>query len=86
MLRQPDRNELLWSSLIEIANRRSKFFLKHGERFDRRLYAEIEAIIRISLKLHASDLINADPDKFKELVKIQRDLLHAGQEQYVEFP
>lgn len=60
--------------------------MKHGERFDRRLYAEVESIVRLSLKLHSMEVIVADPESFKELSAIQRELLRVGQDEYLDFP
>ena len=36
------------------------------------LYAKIESIVRISLKLRAMDVFDADPDRFKAITEIQR--------------
>jgi len=41
----------IWFALAGLARERAYFFGKHGERFDRRLYAELEAITRVSLAL-----------------------------------
>lgn len=86
MKRQIQESEVIWSALLQIAKSRSRFFSKHGERFDRRLYAEVESIIRISLELHAKAAIDVDPARFKELRQIQRDLLRLGQDEYLDFP
>lgn len=76
----------IWSVFLQTAESRSQFFGKYGERFDRRLYAEIESIIRLSHRLHSKELIDADTDNYKLLIGIQRDLLYRGQELYEEFP
>lgn len=86
MAKKKPPDQKVWYCLHRIAVRRSQFFLKHGERFDRRLYAEVESIIRISLMLQGKGLIEADTEKFKELTRIQRELLYTGQEVYEEFP
>ena len=79
-------NETLWIGLTDIARHRSQFFMKHGERFDRKLYAEVESLIRISLKLRSMNVIESNPDMFKELSAIERELLRRGQDEYLDFP
>jgi hypothetical protein len=86
MLKQKSVTEQVWPALLHTAKSRSKYFGKHGERFDRRLYAEIESINRISLLLHSKGVIDADPENYRSLVAIQRDLLNRGQELYEAFP
>jgi len=86
MLKTQKPTQRIWAVLLQTAESRSKFFGKHGERFDRRLYAEIESIIRISLGLHSKELIDVDSENFKSLVDLQRDLLYRGQELYEQFP
>ncbi len=48
--------------------------------------AVVDSIVRISLYLSSNDLIEPDPDKFKELTAIQGELLRLGQDEYLDFP
>lgn len=74
-------------AIRELASRRAKFFGKHGERFDRRLYAEIESIIRLYIELDNIGIIENEPKQFKKLLKIQRDMLKkAAKSRYESFP
>ena len=86
MKRQHQTTDLTWSVLLKVTRSRSKFFLKHGERFDRKLYAEVESIVRISLKLRALNVIESNPEMFGELLAVERELLRLGQDEYLDFP
>jgi len=86
MRRSLDSSERIWISLLDIADHRSKFFNKHGERFDRKLHAEVESIIRILLKLRSMNVIESDPETFIKISAIERELLRVGQEEYLDFP
>lgn len=72
--------------LFQLVLRRSRYFGKHGERFDRRLYSEIEAYVRIWMELCRSNVIKNNPTKFRRLLKIQGDMLKQGQLTYKSFP
>lgn len=70
-------------AVLALAYSRSKHFGKYGERFERRLYAEIESIIRLWYRLDDIGIISSDPVTFKKLVAIQRGMLK--QAEYLEY-
>lgn len=74
-------------AILKIAVRRSRYFGKHGERFDRALYSELEALIRIWLEFVSTGIMLNSPKRYKKLLKIQRNMLkHARKRQYQNFP
>lgn len=86
MRRQLEQSEIIWKGMLQVAENRSKFFGKHGERFDRRLYAEVDSLIRLSLKFREMRLVRSDPETFKRILEIQKRLLRVGQDAYLHFP
>lgn len=86
MRRQLEQSEIIWKGILQVAENRSKFFGKHGERFDRRLYAEVDSLIRLSLKFREMRLVRSDPETFRNLLAIQKRLLRVGQDEYLHFP
>lgn len=73
-------------AFVNIAQNRSDFFLKHGERFDRRLYSDVCSIIRLYSQFVDFGLITGNSEQIKKALKIQDDMLQAGKQVYKNFP
>lgn len=73
-------------AFVRHARNRGQFFLKHGERFDRRLYSDICSIVRIYNNFIDFGIITGNSEQIKELLKIQDDMLMAGKQVYKNFP
>lgn len=72
--------------ILRVVRRRSKHFGKHGERFDRRLFAEVDSCVRIWLELRSKAVIGRDREDFKRIVIIRESLLNRGKQLYYDFP
>jgi len=76
----------IWFALVRLAKERYSMFGKHGENFDRRLFAEIEAITRISFAFRRYGIVLASSDAGKALQSIERQARAAGNSLYYDFP
>lgn len=72
--------------ILELAVRRSRHFGKYGERFDRRLYAELDSMVRIWMVLSEQKLLPCNPLEFKGIIQIRENTLEEGQRIYEDFP
>lgn len=72
--------------ILELAVRRSRHFGKYGERFDRRLYAELDSMVRIWMALSEQELLPCNPLEFRGIIKIRENTLEQGQWLYEDFP
>jgi len=76
----------LLSFLVLQAERRARFFGRYGERYDRRLFADVEAIQRLYLDLVSSSFIFSDPLTARRIESIRVNMIRSGANRYNSFP
>lgn len=81
-----EQKDLEFEAFARFVRNRASFFLKHGERFDRRLYAEVCALNAIYLNFIDFRLINSNPEGYRQINRIKTEMLEAGQLVYKDFP
>ncbi|NQV70202.1 MAG: hypothetical protein HQ498_09265 [Pseudohongiella sp.] len=72
--------------VLRVVLRKFRFFGKYGERYDRRLFAYIEACIGLYLEFADSGLLQSDSSEFSQICRIRDHMLDKGQRLYYEFP
>jgi len=66
--------------------RKSRFFGKHGERYDRRLFALVEANRSLYIEFCNDGLLVRDAEEFRQIMIIHDSMMKKGQEMYYDFP